>query len=75
MRWLLAAATFLVGTSIEVGVRNQIWAATCKRGEIVSGGFYKPVGYLSVGAPLAQDTMLARKLWEWTEKELEKHGF
>ena len=75
MRWLLAAATFLVGTSIEMGVRNQIWAATCKRGEIVSGGFYKPVGYLSVGAPLAQDTMLARKLWEWTGKELEKHGF
>ena len=75
VRWLMAASAFLVGTSMEVGVRNQLWAATCKKGEVVSGGFYKPVGYLSRGAPLAQDTKLARELWEWTEKELEKNGF
>ena len=75
VRWLSAATTFLFGTSIEVGVRNQLWAATCKRGEVVSGGFYKPVGHLSMGSPLAQDARLATKLWEWTEKELEKHGF
>lgn len=75
VRWLMAAVTFLFGTSIEVGVRNQLWAATCKKGDVVSGGFYKPVGYLSMGPPLAQDTRLARELWEWTEKELEKNGF
>ncbi len=74
-RWLMAGVAFLFGTSIEVGVRNQLWAATCKKGEVVSGGFYKPVGYLSMGGPLAQDRTLARKLWEWTDKELEKNGF
>ena len=71
----MVAFAFLVGTSMEVGARNQLWAATCKKGEVVSSGFYKPIGYLSMGAPLAQDTRLARELWEWTEKELEKNGF
>ncbi len=75
VRWLMVAFAFLVGTSVEVGAPNQLWAATCKKREVVSGGFYKPVGYLSMGAPLAQDTRLARELWEWTEKELEKNGF
>ena len=75
VRWLSAATTLLFGTSIAVGVQNQLWAATCKRGKVVSGGFYKPIGHLSMGSPLAQDARLASKLWEWTEKELEKHGF
>ena len=75
VRWLMVMTGLLVGTSVETGARNQLWAATCKKGKLVSGGFYKPVGYLSMGGSLAQDTRLATDLWEWTDKELEKNGF
>ena len=75
VRWFMVMTGFLTGTSIGVGARNQLWAATCKKGKLVSGGFYKPVGYLSMGGSLAQDTRLATDLWEWTDKELEKNGF
>ena len=75
VRWLMASSGFFAGTSVEVGARNQLWAATCKKEKLVSGGFYKPIGYLCMGGSLAQDPRLAKDLWEWTEKELEKNGF
>ena len=75
VRWVMVLTGLSVGTSVETGARNQLWAATCKKGKLVSGGFYKPVGYLSMGGSLAQDTRLATDLWEWTDRELEKNGF
>ncbi|TVY20837.1 Short-chain dehydrogenase TIC 32-like protein [Lachnellula arida] len=53
---------------VEEGVVNQLWAAT---GEgVTSGLHYGPVGvYEPTG--LAIDTELAKKVWEWTQKELE----
>lgn len=75
VRWLMVTTGLLMGTSVETGARNQLWAATCRKGKLVSGGFYKPVGYLCMGGSLAHDAILATDLWEWTEKELEKNGF
>jgi NAD(P)-dependent dehydrogenase (short-subunit alcohol dehydrogenase family) len=57
------------------GALNQTWAATVRKEELVNGGFYKPVGVLNGGSKWAKDEELKRKLWEWTEAELERQGY
>lgn len=61
----------LIGVTVEEGAKNQTWAATAKKGEVVSGEYYTPVGNKGNGSKLASDDGLADKLWRWTEKELE----
>lgn len=58
-------------TSVENGARNQLWAATAKREEVVDGEYYLPVGVVGGKTKFNKDGELARKLWEWTERELE----
>lgn len=57
------------------GALNQTWAAVAKKEGIVNGAFYTPVGIKSSGSKPARDKALAKKLWEWTEEELGKHGY
>ncbi|KAF1916971.1 hypothetical protein BDU57DRAFT_448383 [Ampelomyces quisqualis] len=76
--WLYGlVGVFLPGhyRSAVDGAKNQTWAATVSREELVNGGFYKPIGTLSGGSKWARDEGLQRKLWEWTEAELERHGY
>ncbi|KAH8717100.1 oxidoreductase-like protein [Phaeosphaeriaceae sp. PMI808] len=61
--------------SVEGGALNQTWAATTKKENLVSGAFYKPIGVENGGSGWARDQGLAKKLWEWTETELEKNGY
>ncbi|KAF2745808.1 retinol dehydrogenase 12 [Sporormia fimetaria CBS 119925] len=61
--------------SPEGGALTQTWAATVGRERLRNGEFYRPVGVVSRGSGYARDEGLAKKLWEWTEGELEKHGF
>ncbi|KNG52449.1 short-chain dehydrogenase reductase family [Stemphylium lycopersici] len=59
----------------DEGVLNQLWAsAGAKKGELKNGGFYKPGGIEStqVLTAEAKDEALARRLWEWTDKVLQK---
>ena len=56
------------------GSLNQTWAAVVDKSVLKKGGFYMPVGTLSGGSAKARDVGLAKKLWEWTEAELQKHG-
>lgn len=55
------------------GVKNQLWAATTTtigEGGLTSGRHYEPVGvHAPVGIML--DAELAKKVWDWTQKELE----
>ena len=64
-------------TTVEGGARNQLWAATAKKGErmgeVKSGEYYTPVGVPGNGSWQSQDMKLARSLWDWTEKELEEY--
>ncbi|KAK4032712.1 hypothetical protein C8A01DRAFT_40854 [Parachaetomium inaequale] len=64
-------------TPVEQGVRNQLWAsvAPVRDGEsgVVSGEYYEPVGVAGMGSRDGRDEGLARRLWEWTEGELEGH--
>lgn len=57
----------------EEGVQNQLWAATAKNGDVVSGAFYEPVAVLGTHDRLSKDENLATHLWDWTEKELEAY--
>ncbi|KAH7407822.1 hypothetical protein BKA64DRAFT_667470 [Cadophora sp. MPI-SDFR-AT-0126] len=59
----------------DEGALNQIWAAAgAKKSELVTGGYYEPVGVLCNNKlnSTAKDEGLAKKLWEWTEEALEK---
>jgi len=66
-----------VYTTVQDGVKNQLWAATGKKGdaagEVRSGEYYTPVGVAGQGTRLASNSEVAGRLWEWTEKELESY--
>ncbi|GAB1318104.1 Retinol dehydrogenase 12 [Madurella fahalii] len=68
-RLALHAAGWILATP-DQAVRQQLWAATAKEG-IESGEYYHPVGVAGFASAWAKDEELARRLWEWTEKELE----
>ncbi|POR36205.1 Short-chain dehydrogenase/reductase [Tolypocladium paradoxum] len=59
-------------SSVDQGVRNQLWASVSK--DVVSGEYYEPVGVGGKCRPLGKDDGLAKRLWDWTERELAEHG-
>jgi retinol dehydrogenase 12 len=69
-RFLLPAASPFMST-VEEGVKNQLWACTSK--DVISGEFYTPVGVVGNVTELATDDALAERLRGWTEVELEKY--
>lgn len=56
----------------EVGAKTQLWAATGKKDEVVSGTYYAPVGVMGRDSKMSKDEKLMEELWEWTEAQLEK---
>lgn len=54
---------------VAIGVRNHLWAATGVNVE--SGKYYEPVGVPDNETDTAKDPSLSKRLWEWTEKELQ----
>lgn len=68
----LTSGLFMIG--VPDGAKNQLWAATAKKEDIVSGGYYEPVASKSSGSAYVGIEKLAEKLWEWTEGEFKKHG-
>lgn len=59
-------------TPVEEGVRNQLWASVS--GDVVSGEYYEPVGVGRLASADGRDDELAKKVWDWTERELEAHS-
>ncbi|KAI9754493.1 MAG: hypothetical protein M4579_004663 [Chaenotheca gracillima] len=72
IRWGARVFGGLAFVDVPTGAKNQLWAATSSKVE--SGGYYTPVGNKSQGSGYTRDEELAEKLWDWTEKELTKHG-
>jgi hypothetical protein len=64
-----------VTTSTEEGAANSLWAATAPTEKVKSGQYYTPVAYASNGSRYAHNDGLAKKLWEYIDTELQKHGF
>lgn len=58
----------------EEGAYNNVWAATTAKENLENGAYYEPVGKYSHAKldKTAKDDDLARRLWEWTEEQLEK---
>jgi len=53
----------------EKGARNQLWASVGDG--VKSGEYYEPIGVSGRTSALGKDEELAKRLWEWTERELE----
>ena len=68
-RVALSLARPIMGVPVEDGVRNQLWAAVSP--DVVSGEFYSPVGVTGKGSPLTNDAALRKKLWDWTQGQLD----
>ncbi|PHH71644.1 hypothetical protein CDD82_6396 [Ophiocordyceps australis] len=69
VRWgigLLAYTPLLV--TVETGVKGQLWATVSN--DVKSGEYYEPIGVGGKAIALANDDDLAKKLWDWTETEL-----
>lgn len=64
-------------STVEDGARNQVWAATAPKEQVQSEegkgkcGYFLPVGKKVGESGWAKDEELGRRLWEWTEGELE----
>ncbi|KAJ9130270.1 NAD(P)-binding protein [Pleurostoma richardsiae] len=71
LRLFQALVLPFIGVTPEEGAKCQLWAATATN--VISGEYYEPIGVLGKGSPLMKNDELGRKLWEWTEKELERH--
>ena len=57
----------------EEGACNQVWAATTEKKGLLNGAYYEPVGVKTVPtSKQGRDEKLARELWEYTERELER---
>lgn len=70
---LLNAGKKYFYSSVEGGALNQLWAAVGRKGDVTGGQYYTPVGVSGQGSRTSSDAELAKKLWEWTEKELESY--
>ena len=42
---------------------------------VTSGNYYVPVAKDGGDNKISKDLVLARKLWDWTEKELQEKGY
>lgn len=73
----LSAQIFVAITGLVVlvtpqqGALNQLRAATSK--DVRSGESYNPIGKMA-GPSLSKNTELAKKLWDWSEKELQSYN-
>lgn len=60
---------------VKEGHYNQTWAATTKKENLVNGAYYEPMcQQVTPGTKQARDKVLTRKLWDWTQKELEGYS-
>ena len=59
-------------TTVEDGAKNQLWASVSN--DIVSGEYYTPIGVPGNASADGVDDELAKKVWDWTERELGPHS-
>ncbi|KAJ5598452.1 short-chain dehydrogenase/reductase [Penicillium hordei] len=63
-----AAHVLGMKSSVESGVKNQLWAAVSK--DVKSGEYYEPIGVSGMASAHGTDDKLAKEIWNWTENEL-----
>jgi NAD(P)-dependent dehydrogenase (short-subunit alcohol dehydrogenase family) len=86
LSFFLRPIWMLVAKQPSVGAYNQTWASVApvegKAGTdkerlkpVKPGGYYVPVAKEGSMTKFAKDGELAKQLWDWTEAELQKHGY
>lgn len=70
----LASLGSLFFTSAQDGAHNQLWAATASRDVVKPGKYYVPVAK-EAKPKYTADKDVAKKLWEWSEKEVKEKGY
>jgi len=70
-RAFLYVGTFRERMSLEDGVKNQLWAATTKGGNLTNGAYYAPISKKEVAKGKGSDKVAQEELWKWTQKEME----
>ncbi|KAI0970010.1 NAD(P)-binding protein [Xylaria arbuscula] len=59
--------------SPEEGTFNHLWAVSAPRAQVKQGAFYEPVGILPPdNDAIAKEKKFTSKLWEYTDRQLEK---
>ena len=72
--WLLIRITNPRGFSKpEQGAYNQLWAATTPTGNLTNGNYYEPVGKKGQESKYTNDKELSKRLFEWTETEVQPY--
>ncbi|KAG9229057.1 hypothetical protein BJ875DRAFT_434251 [Amylocarpus encephaloides] len=78
--WIKVAGTLIPVMGFEgaeSGAKGQLWGAVGRKGdsigEVKGGEFYTPVGIRGQGTWASMDMGEARKLWEWSAKEVAKY--
>lgn len=56
--------------TVEQGACNMLWASTTEKGDLESGQFYLPVGDPGDLSRDGGNMELAKKLWDWSEREI-----
>ena len=65
----------MVSVDVPTGTLNQLWASTANSDEVKNGAYYIPFMKEADRADIMNDGDKAEELWQWTEREFEKHGF
>lgn len=66
-------STYGQQVSPEEGVKNQLWAATAAKPDVVNGAFYEPVGKPGSMSPAGKSEEKASELYKWTEGVLSNY--
>ena len=75
LRYGIAFIAALFLQTVHTGAYNQFWgAAGAKRDGLKDGAYYTPVARLQIANRWARDAANAKRLWDWTEKELAVAG-
>ncbi|KAJ5579571.1 uncharacterized protein N7459_005556 [Penicillium hispanicum] len=74
MKHSLDVVMSLFFRSVASGALNTLWAAGTTRANLVNGAYYTPVGSHSDGTAFVREADTARKLWNWTETQIDERS-
>lgn len=75
LSFLFNLSTRVIAVNVSTGALNQLWASTASSVDVKSGAYYIPLMKEEDRADIMNDSDKAEELWQWTEREFEKHGF
>ncbi|GAB7350122.1 hypothetical protein MBLNU459_g0786t1 [Dothideomycetes sp. NU459] len=70
-RFMVRVTTFWKLLDAKQLAWSGLWAATVDKSKLENGAYYEPVGKKIDFKDVRGDMELEKKLWEWTEKELD----